>query len=138
WTISWNICCRSTAIDLIGNQGIYLEATLYNATDACNNSPVFGDQSLPYVCVNQPVYYNFGVTEPDGNTLVYSLINARRWTGTVQPVTYQAGYSGASPIPGITLDPVTGQLVFTPTVSGNYVVAMLIEEYDSNGNLVGT
>jgi hypothetical protein len=138
WTVSWNICCRATTVDIIGVPGIYIEAEIYNATDPCNNSPEFTDQSIPYVCLNQPVYYNFGVNEPDGDVFTYSLINARFFGGTVQDVNYQPGFSGGTPVPGITLDPVTGQIVFTPTISGNYVVVVEVEEFDSNGNLIGT
>ncbi len=138
WTVSWNICCRAATVDLVGVPGMYIEAEIYNATDACNNSPEFTDQSIPYVCLNQPVYYNFGVNEPDGDEFTYALINARYFAGTPQDVNYQPGFSGGAPVPGITLDPVSGQIVFTPTVSGNYVVAVEVEEYDVNGNLIGT
>jgi hypothetical protein len=138
WTISWNICCRNSTVNLNGAPGMYVEAVLDDATAPCNNSPVFNDQSIPYVCVNQPVFYNYGVTEPDGDSLVYSLINARFYAPPPTSITYNPGFTGASPIPGVTLDPATGQLVFTPTLIGNYVVVVLVEEYDSMGNLIGT
>ncbi len=137
WNVSWNICCRSNAVNLVGNQGMFIEAEINTLDAACDNSPVFTDQSLPYVCVNQPVYYNFGVTDPDGNTLVYSLESGQLFAGTVQNLNYQPGFTGGLPVPGITVDPITGQIVFTPTVSGNYVVVIRVEEYDINGNLIG-
>ena len=59
-------------------------------------------------------------------------------TGPNGNVPYNAGYSGASPINGININPVTGEITFTPTILGNFVVAVLIEEFDSNGNLVGS
>ncbi|MEO8066114.1 MAG: hypothetical protein ABI599_00335, partial [Flavobacteriales bacterium] len=136
WTISWDLCCRATTINLMGTPGMYIEANLDNATAPCNNSPVFTDQSIPYVCVNQPVNYNYGVTEPDGNALVYSLVAARENTGTA--VAYNGGYTGPLPVPGITLDPATGQLAFTPTLIGNYVISVLVEEFDINGVLIGS
>ena len=138
WTISWDICCRNTTINVAALPGIYVEATLDNLNAACNNSPVFTDQSLPYVCVNQPVDYNFGVTEPDGDSLVYSLVSGQYAAPAPTAVTYNPGYSGAVPIPGVLLDPITGQLTFTPTVVGNYVVVVLVEEFDANGQLIGT
>lgn len=137
WNVSWNICCRSNSVNLVGNQGMFIEADINTLDAVCDNSPVFTDQSLPYVCVNQPVYYNFGVNEPDGNTLAYSLISGQLFAGSAQNVNYQPGFTGGLPIPGITVDPITGQIVFTPTVSGNYVVVMQVEEYDNNGNLIG-
>ncbi|HRW90291.1 MAG TPA: hypothetical protein P5027_10095, partial [Flavobacteriales bacterium] len=138
WTISWSVCCRNTTVNLVANPAMYVEASLSSATAPCNNSPSFTDQSLPYVCVNQEVNYNFGVTEPDGNTLVYSLINARYAAPLPTPCTYTAGYTGGNPVPGIMLDPVNGQITFTPTITGNYVVVVLVEEYDAMGNLIGT
>jgi hypothetical protein len=47
------------------------------------------------------------------------------------PVPYQGGYSGASPINGININPSTGEITFTPTIQGNFVVVVLIEEFDS-------
>ncbi|MCB0791653.1 MAG: hypothetical protein KDB97_07800, partial [Flavobacteriales bacterium] len=138
WTMSWSICCRNNTVNLSGTPGMYIEATLANATAPCNNSPVFTDQSIPYVCVNQTVNYNYGVTEPDGNTLVYSLIDARYAAPNPTPVVYAGAYSGGNPVNGATLDPNTGQLTFFPTVQGNYVITVLVEEYDSNGNLIGS
>ncbi|MCB0795480.1 MAG: hypothetical protein KDB88_12145, partial [Flavobacteriales bacterium] len=138
WTISWNICCRNTTVNLNGTPGMYVEATLDNATAPCNNSPVFTDMSLPYVCANQTVNYNFGVTEPDGNTLQYSLIDARYAGPGPTPVPYAGGFSGSAPVNAVTLDPVTGQLSFFPTAVGNYVVAVLVEEFDANGVLIGS
>ncbi len=137
WNVSWNICCRSNAVSLVGNQGMYIDAEINTLDAACDNSPVFTDQSLPYVCVNQPVYYNFGVNEPDGNALAYSLVSGQLFAGTAQNLNYMPGFTGGVPVPGITVDPITGQISFTPTVSGNYVVVMQVEEYDNNGNLIG-
>ncbi|MBA3704706.1 MAG: hypothetical protein H0W84_02050, partial [Bacteroidetes bacterium] len=139
WTLSWGTCCRNAAVSNLQNPstyGTYLEATLHSATASCNSSPSFTARSIPYVCVNQLVNYNYGVTEKDGDSLNFSLINAMAVGPT--NLTYTSGYSATSPIPGITIDPVTGQLVFTPTTIGNFVVVILVKEYDSNGNLIGT
>src|ERR1035437_3333536 len=139
WTMSWTTCCRNAAIlnlqtpDLFGS---YIQATLNSTTAPCNSSPSFTSQPIPYVCVNQLVNYNYGVVETDGDSLHYSLINAMD-AGAVN-LTYVAGYSAALPIPGITINPATGALSFTPTMLGNFVVVVLVQEYDSNGNLIGT
>lgn len=139
WTMSWNTCCRNAAIlnlqspDLFGS---YIEATLNSTTAPCNNSPSFTSQPIPYVCINQLVNYNYGVIETDGDSLYYSLVNAMD-AGAVN-LTYVSGYSSTSPIPGISVNPVTGVLSFTPTMLGNFVVVVMVKEYDSNGNLIGT
>ncbi|MFY9309013.1 MAG: gliding motility-associated C-terminal domain-containing protein [Bacteroidia bacterium] len=139
WTMSWNTCCRNAAIlnlDSPDSQGSYIEATLNSATAACNNSPSFTSQPIPYVCANQAVNYNYGIVETDGDSLHYSLVNAM----DVGPInlTYSSGYSATSPIPGITVNPTTGVLSFTPTAIGNFVVVVLVEEFDDNGMLIGT
>jgi hypothetical protein len=54
------------------------------------------------------------------------------------PIMYMGGYTAIEPIPGMTINAATGQLNFTPTVPGNFVVTVLIEEFDGLGNLVGT
>ena len=139
WTMSWTTCCRNAAVLNITNAdsfGSYIEATLNSATAPCNSSPSFTSQPIPYVCSGQLVNYSYGVVETDGDSLHYSLVNALDAGGT--SLAYAPGYSATSPIPGIVIDPVTGTLTFTPTTLGNFVVVVLVEEYDSNGNLIGT
>jgi gliding motility-associated-like protein len=136
WTMSYSTCCRNTTIDNVSGANYYIEATLNSATAPCNSSPYFTAQPIPYVCTNQPVNYSYGVIETDGDSLYYSLIDAMDGAGVSS--TYFPGYSGTSPLPGTTIDPNTGLLSFTPTAIGNYVFVILVQEYDANGNLVGT
>ncbi len=137
WVFAYSSCCRNTSSNASSSSAnYYWESVLNSQTAPCNNSPVITGQPIPYNCVNQPVVYNFGVYEPDGNTLVYSLVPAA--TSATGTITYSGGYSGTSPINGIAIDPNTGEITFTPTATGNYIVAVLIEEYDNNGNLVGS
>lgn len=138
WTMSWTTCCRNLAITNVSSasSNYYIEATLNSATAPCNNSPSFTAQPIPYVCSGQPVNYSYGVVETDGDSLYYSLIPAMDGAGT--PSSYNPSYSGTSPIPGIVIDPHTGLVSFTPTTLGNFVVVILVQEYDSNGHLVGT
>lgn len=138
WTMSYEVGNRNAATNLTGGVGnlFYIESTLNSATANCNNSPVITSQPIPYVCTNVPVSYDFGTLEPDGNTLVFSLVNALGGGGV--PIMYMGGFTASQPIPGMTINSATGQLNFTPTVPGNYVVTILIEEFDALGNLVGT
>ncbi|MBL8002940.1 MAG: gliding motility-associated C-terminal domain-containing protein [Flavobacteriales bacterium] len=138
WTASWSTCCRNPTVNSPGSSAadIYAEATINTVTAPCNNSPVFTSQPIPFVCANQPVSYNYGVYDPDGDSLSFSLISAME-TAT-QNLAYGAGYSGTNPIPGITLDPATGEVNFTPTQVGNYIVVIEVTEYDALGNVIGT
>ncbi|HEX8515079.1 MAG TPA: gliding motility-associated C-terminal domain-containing protein [Bacteroidia bacterium] len=144
WTAQWNVCCRNNAVLNLVNAssfGSYIEATINSVTAPCNNSPSFTSQPIPYVCQGQAVNYSYGVVETDGDSLYYSLVNALDYdfgTGTSTNLAYNPGYSASSPIPGITIDPLTGMLTFTPTTLGNFVVVVLVEEFDAAGNLIGT
>lgn len=138
WTISWYTCCRNTTQNVQNEPGMYAEATLNNAGGLCDRSPVFNDVGIPYVCVNQPVNYNLGAFDPDGHAMTFSLIAARFATPAPTAVTYQGGYTAAQPIPGININPITGQLSFFPTVAGYYVVVVEARTFTSGGVLIGT
>lgn len=140
FNVNWETCCRNGAIvniDAPASEDVYVEAILNLATDPVNNTPFFTAQPIPYVCNNQPVSYNYGVVETDGDSLVFSLVTALQTAGN--PVGYPPPYSATDPITGITIDPVTGQLNFTPTILGNFVVVVQVDEYDqATGALLST
>ncbi|MBK6343826.1 MAG: hypothetical protein IPF41_14895 [Flavobacteriales bacterium] len=138
WNISWAICCRAATQNVQLTPGMYVNATLNNLGGLCDQSPQFGDMTIPYVCVGEPVSYNPQVTDADGNTLVYSFISARFGAPLPTNVTYQPGFTAAVPIPGITLDTNTGTINFTPTVTGRYVIALQVASYNAMGQLIGT
>lgn len=138
WEVYHTSGARNTTVNLVGQPSYYYGATINSASAPCNNGPVFTGHQTPYVCVGQPVNYNYGVIEADGDSLVYTLISALT-TSSTNTVPYAAGYTGAVPIPGIILDPNTGQLTFTPTLVGGFVVAVRITEYDPvTGAVKGT
>lgn len=132
WTMSWSTCCRNFAITNLNSAGsasYYIEATLNSVTAPTNSSPKFNAQPIPYVCVNQPVTYSYGVTEQDGDSLRYQLIPALTTASNVQ-ATYNNPFSGTSPIQGIVINPLTGLITFTPPNIGNYVVVIRVTEFD--------
>lgn len=140
WRIKWGVANRNASVNLdpAGNTLFFaVDATLNNQDAPVNNSPKFNSQPIPYVCANQLVNYSFGVSEIDGDSLVYSFTNPLG--GSVAAPTilnYQPGYTVQQPLPGIIIDPVTGLLTFTPTLLGSFVVVVMVEEYQ-NGVLIG-
>jgi len=141
WVIGYSECCRNSAITNLSspaNENLYVESHIDNTGGACNNSPVFNALPVPYICVGQTFSYNHGAVDPDGNTLVYSLVNPQSAAGT--NISYVNGYSPANPM-GVTgafnLDANTGQMTFTPDQIQQGVITILIEEYDG-ATLVGT
>ena len=133
WTIGYAPpCCRNNNLNLSPNQGnTFVSSTLNSVTDSCNNSPTIATTNPnPYACVGQLICYDLGVTEIDGDSLVYSFDTA--YQNATTPFGYNAGYSAQVPIPGITIDPATGNIQFIPMVAGNYVIVIKICEYDRN------
>ena len=136
WTIGYNApCCRNTNQNMTTATGVFSWATLNSATDSCNSSPEFSTANPnPYACLGQLVCYDLGVTELDGDSLVYSFDTAYSAVGT--QYLYNPLYSGVLPIIGITIDPATGKIQFTPTVAGNFVVVVKVCEYEYGTGLL--
>jgi len=138
WTFSWQKCNRNAVENLSNSTStcFYIETELYSATQACNNSPTINAQPIPYVCAGQQVTYNFGIQEPDGDSLTFEFVNALTAGGST--IGYDFPYSDSLPIPGISIDFNTGEITFNYTITGNFVVAVLIKEYNQCDELVGT
>ncbi|RFC54454.1 T9SS type B sorting domain-containing protein [Brumimicrobium aurantiacum] len=134
WSIGYSICCRNSTQNVNGQPTFFISTQINTATDNCNDSPEISGQPEPYVCVNQPVSYNLGAFEPNGDSIVYSLIPAA--TNLTNNVNYQGGFAGNSPIPGAFIDPVSGTVTFTPTVVGAYIFVIQMTEYNDNGEVV--
>lgn len=78
------------------------------------------------------------MTDPDGDSLVFSLTYCRGGNYT-SSVNYAGGYSGTNPLPtsgGVTVDPRTGTVCFTPSALAIGVVCIRVEEY-RNGVKIG-
>ncbi len=139
WTISWTEIYRNNAIVNLqapGTLEMYIEGVLNNADGPANDSPQFTNTAIPYICLGYPVSYSYGAFDPEGDSLSYEFIGAR--VGGANPINYTPPFTGTVPITGITLDPATGLVNFTLNQAGNWVVVVQVNEYDSQGNLIGT
>ncbi|HHG83836.1 MAG TPA: hypothetical protein ENJ82_03730, partial [Bacteroidetes bacterium] len=98
FTISWGSCCRNASITSgAGSTGMGISATTVNtAITPCNSSPQFANPPVPYICAGQPYIFNQGATDPEGDSLAYSL-GPCFTNGSIQ-VTYNAGYSPTQPL----------------------------------------
>ena len=137
WTFSWSTCCRpGGVVNVTGSNGagLYISAQMFYGADSCNNSPAFvtnpADYPLQYVCSGTNYVFNAGVSEPDGDSLVYSLVPAL--INATTPVNYiNPPYSATNPIPGIVLDSFTGEISFlVPPTLGTYIVKYRVDEYE--------
>lgn len=142
WRVHWALCCRNGLVLNVTDPTtvqIKVEAVIHTDVEDCDNSPVFTNQTIPYVCVNEPVSQSFGVTEPDGDSLSFALVDAQGlYDPGFTPLEYEPGYTGQEPIPGITIDTQTGLLEFLPTQIGTFVVVVKVFQWNENGELIGT
>lgn len=141
WTFGWSECCRNAAITTLSSpdsQNLFVSATLNNLDAPCNSSPQFTSLPVPYICAGQPYIYNHGAVDADGDSLVYSLVNAYNTAGV--PVTYNGGFSGTNPIsstPPAAINPANGNVTMTPAGTQIAVIAVQVDEY-RDGILIGS
>ncbi len=104
-------------------------------------NPFLGSDSSPQLlnppidngCVGVPYYHNPGASDPDGDSLSYSLITCRGYDGEDIP-----GYTLPAASSFISIDPQTGDLTWdSPMMVGEYNIAILIKEW-RNGVLIGS
>ncbi len=145
WLISYSVLARNCAITTM-QQGspcgqttpIYVEASLDNLNFTSNNSPTFSNNPVAFICQNQSFVFNHGVTDIDGDSLHFELIDALQAHNTSIP--YMPGYSGINPLtstPAVAINPVTGDVTMNAQALEIGVIAIRIKEY-RNGVLIGS
>lgn len=148
WTVRFTESARNFSNNLVNPTGnnLSIEATINNTINPltnqsyCNNSVRFQSLPVPFFCANNFVTYNHGAVDPDGDSLVYTLINP---LGTgYTPMTFSANYSVNQPVitspPGsFQFNTHTGQMNFNPAQQEIDVLAIRVDEY-RNGVLVGS
>ena len=141
------------------NTGITIFAMFPDPSLGQNSSPDFGVYPADaYFCVNNTKVFNFPVTDPDGDSLVYSLVTPLN--GTINGGGTSAG-SGSYPFyteciwsnapppgapysitniiggnPPMTIDPITGEIMASPSIQSFFVFCVRVEEY-RNGTKIG-
>jgi gliding motility-associated-like protein len=141
WLLSWELCCRNGAITNLTdplNETVYIDICLDNTLTPCNNSPFFLNNPIPFYCVNQPVNYNHGVIDIDGDSLAFHPVNSLSNGGVT--VNYQSPYNGNGPFNTnsnvYVVDPINGDITYTPDALQVAVAAIRIDEY-RNGQHIG-
>lgn len=140
WTFEWSSCCRNGAITNLMNassSSMYLSSRLDNLNAPCNSSPVIMGQPVAYVCIGNQYCIQNTAYDADGDSLTYSLADPLSAAGT--PIPYNAGFSATNPFTsstGISFDPTTGNLCWTPSQLEVGVVSIRVDEY-RNGQWIG-
>ncbi|HHZ64775.1 MAG TPA: T9SS type B sorting domain-containing protein [Flavobacteriales bacterium] len=149
--MTYQRCCRNVIIQNIVNPssvGFGFDIKIPDSTEAlCNSSPYFNNYPPTIICLNEPFTYDHSATDPDGDSLVYYLCAPNDYsTGSLgiipdppgPPVVhfdvpylgvYDSLYPIWAPVDSFKIDPVTGWMTGTPTLPGNYVVAVCATEY---------
>jgi len=153
WKFYTFIGNRNTSKNITGSSGLffYVETTFNNTGSfADNSSPYFSIKPVPYVCLNQPYNYNNGAIDVDGDSLVTEIImpltGVTACGGTPVATTF-APATGGFPVYNLTnnpiqttntfsISPATGQISFTPTDPGAYIITFRTKEY-RGGKLIG-
>ncbi|MCC3156620.1 T9SS type A sorting domain-containing protein [Hymenobacter sp. 15J16-1T3B] len=144
WTLSVQENARPALANITGgSQDLYLEATLNNqitlasgTTQTINNtSAQYFEQQAPtsFVCYQQRNTVSFLATEPDGDSLVYSLPAVQE--GCNQPMTYKpTGFNSTTPIFDPSSTPQNPCLIYPSGLPQNYSAAYPIASYEVTGN----
>src|SRR5687768_11079715 len=95
WVLSWTDCCRVSFGNVTSNPAspamyLYAEAKLKLTSGLVNSSPAFDTLHAPILFVNYNKDYSISMaaTDPNGDSLVYSLVAPLEAANT--PVTYTA------------------------------------------------
>jgi gliding motility-associated-like protein len=149
-------CCRISGINNISNSvnagvtySVKLFTDLVNGGFIKNASPVFAREDTALVCANSGFTLPFKATDPDRDSLVFSftpgLNTPSREAKPLPPINppfpdlvYTGVYNSQQPMGDrVTIDSRTGIINgIAPGTSGDYVVAVLVEEY-RNGVKIG-
>ncbi|MBK6526167.1 MAG: gliding motility-associated C-terminal domain-containing protein [Crocinitomicaceae bacterium] len=148
YTLSYQRCCRGPAVTNLSvpeDQGLTLTVQIPPAADAlCNNSPRFNNYPPLLLCAGQELVFNHSATDPDGDVIVYELVQPFQGGTSLAPapdpaaapsyasVVWGGGYSQTVPFGAgspISINSSTGLLTATPSVPGLYVVGVAAKEY---------
>ena len=156
--LHYETCCRNGLVDNLltpTSDGISIFAIIPNPGLGQNSSPDFG--SYPndaYFCVNNTKFFTWPVTDPDGDSLVFSLVpplddGTNPNNGNSAPgggaypfyptCQYAAGYNQFNPIggsPQMSIDPISGEITAAPSIFGYFAFAVRVEEF-RNGVKIG-
>ncbi len=161
--IIYDRCCRPGSVLNVNNAGdesltYHTYIPIAGVQFQVNDTPQFNDTLVSYICVGDTITISNTATDPDGDSLVYSLevphdgltspafpaINNYgffTWDPYPYPIpaiTYAGGYSLQNQF-GIggynAINATTGVTEFSATAVGNYAAAVEIKEY-RNQNLI--
>lgn len=119
----------------------YIEATytfLNPQFQGYNNTAVLLQPPIDFACVGQRYIHNPNAYDPDGDSLAFEFIVPLQDSGLQVPNYTFPAQIAPSPDNIMTLDPITGDIVWdAPKIGGEYNIAFRVNEY-RNGVLIST
>ncbi|MEL6672665.1 MAG: PKD domain-containing protein [Bacteroidota bacterium] len=115
-------CCRGVGYTnpLNGtSEAIHIAMDMNVQAGLCNHSPIDTVQQTAFICDGQTSILEYGMMDPDGDSLVYYLGDCTR--DSLSSLNYAPGYSGIQPLGQdwqVELDSATGRLTVVPAPGG--------------------
>lgn len=134
---------RNAGVQNIPNSvdvAFYIESELIIFPGGGNNcSPILNFPPIDNGCVGLKYEHNPGATDPDGDSLVFSLVDCKGFSGSQIPGFVQPNLTpGGCSFGTLEIDAQTGLLEWDyPQCQGEFNLAILIEEY-RNGFKIGS
>ena len=139
YSISYEECCRNGAIINMSNPlSESMRLTTYFTSDSLNpnSSASYLSPPVAYLPADTLWSYNPLPFDPDGDSLVWSLVTPLGLTSMVNGYEYLSDSIYSNPSGIFTLDSITGSLSWSASLVGNFEASFLIEEY-RNGAKIG-
>jgi gliding motility-associated-like protein len=156
YTLVYQRCCRNqliqNIIDPLNTGASFTVQISDKALAECNNGAVFKQWPPVAICVHEPINFDHGATDADGDSLVYRLCTPLNGAdpsipmpqppnpGPYVPIVWNEPPYNLSNVLGgdpLTINPKTGFLTGVPNTLGNFVVGICVDEY-RGGQVIST
>lgn len=147
----YTTCCRNASLvnvlNPLSSGGGFYTFIPDNSLLLTNSSPQWKNFTPVFVCQGNPLNFDHGATDKDGDSLAYSFYNpfndnVPTFPGNVatfNQIGYNGGFNSNDPLGGssLTVNPNTGFITGIPPALGQYVVGVKVDEF-RNGVLINT
>lgn len=136
-------CCRNDgATNVLNSSNLGMNFTMdlprlsAGSATRYNSTPRYAKAPLAFYCVGKPYTIDWQCSDPDGDSLVFSLIPPSDGNSATKPFGvasyapgYNINYNILDGVPDLTINPKTGIINFIPTRTGRYLVGFKCEEW---------
>ncbi|MEL6122371.1 MAG: hypothetical protein AAFR14_01515 [Bacteroidota bacterium] len=154
YVLAYQRCCRNITLNNVANPTQTGNTSFICLTETtlleCNSMPAFGEWADIVVCANQPYVFDHSAFDRDGDSLAYMFHIPHAGASEANPkpflipgpqydeIEYASGFdleNQLGPGSSIAIDPNSGLLTANPTIIGQFLVGVLVEEW-RNGELL--